>query len=200
MTEEKKTSIQRGAQAIYELICMALRDAGDLKLKTLACDAASGEAKIEMWLSGMLDLGLAQFVLPGLPHDDGDSWQFQPLLPWRGACDLLIYHANGTVSAVELKDGSQGLKAGQKGVGQVTCAAVHMNPAVHVRRVLAWTPMEVAEDNQTLAKACEACGIKPILPPSPDQRRRFREIVAKSVLVDVINGMKGAEYGPQNKG
>lgn len=196
---DQDTAAQRGAIVLAELIGMNLRDVGDRSLKTVLCDRATGEARIEMWLSGMLDMGLASFVLPGLPHDDGDTWRFQPPLPWHGACDLLIYHANGTVSAVELKDGVQGLKAGQKGIGQVTCAAVHMNPSVHVRRALAWTPMEKPEDDQTLGKACKACGIVPILLPTPDQRRRFRELVARSVMEDVINGMKGASRGPQSK-
>lgn len=200
MSEEQETAKRRGAQSLAELIGMTLHDIGDRKLKTMMCEGAAGEARIEMWLSGMLDMGLAPFVLPGLPHDEDDTWRFQPALPWHGACDLLIYHANGTVSAVELKDGVQGLKAGQKGIGQVTCAAVHMNPSVHVRRVLAWTPMDKPEDDQTLGKACESCGIVPILLPTPDQRRRFREAVARSVMEDVINGMKGAEHGPQNQG
>lgn len=186
----------RGVEVLAGLMSTLLLQLGDHRLQTVNCMAHKGERQIETWLSGMLDMGLAPWVLPGLPHSDSDSWRFQPPLPWMGAVDLMIYHADGTVSAVEIKDGAQGLNAGQKGVGQVTCAAVHMNPAVHIRRVLAWTPMEKLGDDQTLQKACRACGIVPILLPTADQRRRHYEAMVGLVMAGAEKIMKGGADGP----
>lgn len=195
MTKDQDTRA-RGVEVLAGLMSTLLLELGDHRLQTVNCMAHKGERRIETWLSGMLHMGLAPWVLPGLPHSDHDSWRFQPALPWPGAVDLLIYHADGTVSAVELKDGAQGLNAGQKGVGQVTCAAVHMNPAVHVRRVLAWTPMEKVGGDQTLQKACQACGIVPILLPTADQRRRHYEALVGLVMAGAEKIMKGGADGP----
>ncbi len=188
---------QAGFSTLSRLMCGLTAAMGDTELKSIVGLAQKGERGIETWLSGMLDMGWGHYVLPGLPHADTDTREFQPPLPRRGAADLIIYHSDGTVSVVELKDGAQGLPACQRAIGQVTCVAVHLHPSIRVRRVVAWTPMSRAADNAALHDACLACGVTPIVLPTREQMRRYNTVMAQLMVGAIVEKMKGGPDGPK---
>lgn len=192
MTEEKKPS-SRALDLLSWLGVAALEASGDDQFRTVRSFEQKGERAIEMWLRGMCDQGLAEFVLPGLPHADGDTRVFQGPCPWLGAIDLAIYHQDGTASVIEIKDGARGPSSVRSGIGQITYAAAHMNPGVRVRRALAWTPMASPAEDERMAKACEMAGVVPVLLPSEERRKEFHRLLAVWVAKGVMKEMGHAQ-------
>jgi hypothetical protein len=84
----------------------------------------------------------------------------------RGRIDFMLYHADGSISVVELKDGSNGLQSVLAGIGQIMGYAVQVgmnNPAIsRMQKVLVFSACHTMADDQIIIDACEAAGVIPI--------------------------------------
>ncbi len=78
-----------------------------------------------------------------------------------GRADISVFHADGTATIIEVKDGSHGAMHVAKGIGQVGlyAAQVALSGALKgVKRCLAWSSAGEAADAE-IKKACEDAGV-----------------------------------------
>jgi len=96
---------------------------------------------------------------------DGVTYQFEFPVP-RGRADIVMFHSDGTITVVEVKDGSSGLQSVLAGIGQVTCYAVQigMSKGVtrKVRKALAFSRLG-ADDEELVFMSCLKAGVVPII-------------------------------------
>lgn len=83
-----------------------------------------------------------------------------------GRADIVIFHADGTASVIEAKDGSKGYKHVVSGIGQVGlyAAQLGMNRGAlkNVRRCLLWTSVGQIMADALIEEACERAGVIPL--------------------------------------
>lgn len=129
-------------------------------------DALTGEA----FLVGLFKRGVgtalesALFDGTGIPIE-GATYQFEFPVP-RGRIDIAMFHGDGTVTAIEVKDGRAGLQSVLAGIGQVTCYAVQIGmsrgAARGIRKALAYSRLS-AEDDALVYVSCLKAGVIPIV-------------------------------------
>lgn len=105
-------------------------------------------------------------------------------MPLRiGRADLVIFHIDGTVTVIEVKDGSKGFSHVAAGIGQSILYATQLvitGQAKTVRRALLWTSTGNTWCDVLLSSACKQADVIPIMWGSlEDHRQGFMSSINK---------------------
>lgn len=92
-------------------------------------------------------------------------------MPFRfGRADLVEFHADGSATVIEAKDGARGYGHVASGIGQASLYAVQLAAAkgalTYVRRALMWTSTGHPASDAEICAACVAAGVIPMEWPS----------------------------------
>lgn len=102
-----------------------------------------------------------------------------------GRADIVVYHADGSASVIEAKDGTRGYTHVVSGIGQATLYAVQLaasKGAVRkVRRCLLWTSTGNLPLDCLIETACEQAGVISLPMPSMHMLQATREAVTRLV-------------------
>lgn len=109
-----------------------------------------------------------------------------------GRADIVIYHLDGSVSVIEVKDGSYGYSHVVSGIGQTTLYAVQIASArgavTVVRRCLMWSSTGDAFLDGVIEEACERAGVV-ALPMVHLQKMMAIRVAAERLFHEgVVNG------------
>lgn len=87
-----------------------------------------------------------------------------------GRADLVVFHADGSASVIEAKDGSKGYNHVVSGIGQASLYAAQLamtkGALSRVRKCLMWTSVGSAEADSVIEDACFEAGVVPLPWPS----------------------------------
>ncbi len=84
----------------------------------------SGEARLSAAVRAQLEYG-HDFVFPGIPFNielDGVAFEYRLA---HGRVGAAVFHADGSLTLVEMKDGAAGMAPVVSGIGQVTMNALN---------------------------------------------------------------------------
>jgi len=83
-----------------------------------------------------------------------------------GRADIVVFHADGTATVIEVKDGSIGYSGVIKGIGQASLYAAQLAMArgaiQAVRKCLLWTSTGDVSVDATIEDACKEAGTIPL--------------------------------------
>lgn len=122
----------------------------------------------------------------------GDRLQREMRLSHRGggsgAVDLVVHHAYGGVSLIEVKDGRTGWRSTAAGIGQVCgYAAMAESMGLEVRsKILLWSPVPHLGDQDCIFSACRHAGVVPVLGWGVDQVVDFIRSLSTKVQRSII--------------
>jgi hypothetical protein len=111
-----------------------------------------------------------------------------------GRADVVLYHADGTATVVEAKDGSKGYSEVAKGIGQASFYATQLRQlgtVSAVRGAVMWTSVGKGAD-EVLIEACHQAGVTPIHMGNLTQQMR-----TLSVLLPMAEAIRGAAHSDQ---
>lgn len=102
-----------------------------------------------------------------------------------GRADIVVYHADGSASVIEAKDGTRGYTHVVSGIGQATLYAVQLAASKgsvrKVRRCLLWTSTGNLTLDCLIETACEQAGVISLPMPSMHMLQATREAVTRLV-------------------
>ena len=102
----------------------------------------------------------------------------------HGRADIVIFHADGSASVIEVKDGSVGYSHVVSGIGQASLYAVQLARKDAVRKVhrcLMWTSVGSADADALIEEACESAGVVPL--PYPSMKILMASRLAAEIVV-----------------
>lgn len=87
-----------------------------------------------------------------------------------GRADIILFHADGTATIIEAKDGKKGYTNAVAGIGQCSLYAAQLaaksGVVRAVRRALMWTSVGNVDGDAKIEEACEIAGVIPLPYPS----------------------------------
>ncbi|MGE7137933.1 hypothetical protein ACQKIE_09930 [Luteibacter sp. NPDC031894] len=92
-----------------------------------------------------------------------DAVVYEMSLPC-GRLDIAVFHVDGTVSVIEVKDGTKGYTHVVAGIGQASLYATQIafkGQVKGVRRFLMWSSVDVDTDRK-IEDACTLAGVNPL--------------------------------------
>ena len=106
-------------------------------------------------------------MLDGLPYDPELDEIHREYGLGRGRVDIAIVRRDGSVTLIEAKDGSQGMREVVGGIGQVCMYAVHESfyrgtPHSKVSKALAFSSTGNPSKDMMIEMACRSAGVRPI--------------------------------------
>jgi len=122
-----------------------------------------------MQLSAMvhacLELGQSD-VFPGIPFDiEVDKVVFEYRL-LNGRVDVAVFHANGSLTLVDMKDGAAGTNSVLSGIGQVTMHALTAGLSVGrpcvIQKALLWSSTGDMLQDVLIELCCAQAGVIPM--------------------------------------
>lgn len=117
----------------------------------------------------LLDLRRCGPLTSALPMNEADTIRSEFSLN-IGRADVVVFHIDGTVSVIEVKDGATGYRSVVAGIGQATmysCQIGRLHGSVTgVRRVLAWSRIGNKKEDDLLQESCKLAGVIPVIVPS----------------------------------
>lgn len=127
---------------------------------------SQGEASLMALVRSGMYSGLAEIIFPDTPVDvDVDTFAFEYRLP-HGRVDLAIFHADGSLTLVEAKDGRLGMKHVLCGLGQVLMYSLDVGMArgrpKTIRKALLWNSTGDLMQDCMIEIACDNAGIIPM--------------------------------------
>lgn len=178
MTEKTEVAKEEGAaltpEKTLELVMRIANGAfgygvasGDAMSHDLAMAmAASSERRLDLAVRWVVrHSSWASELFAGLPSVDGATYQFQMPLAARRIADLAIFHADGSATVVEMKDGDQGFERVRAAIGQVGLYAFLMGQSrvrgAEIRRAVMWCGLS-DEDCAAMKAICRDAGVVPI--------------------------------------
>lgn len=146
----------------------------------------AGEASLMSMVAFFMQRG--EFKVDGIPYTEHDKVAFEMVLQ-RCRADAVIFHVDGTITAIEAKDGSHGYRSVVAGIGQVGYYATLLgsqNTGMKVRRALLWSKTGSKDEDESIKKACELSGVVPALFERPaEYHARLRSGISDAVRREV---------------
>ncbi|WP_156179941.1 hypothetical protein [Delftia lacustris] len=100
-----------------------------------------------------------------IPMTEHDTVVYEMALKF-GRADIVVFHVDGSVSVIEVKDGTKGYNHVVAGIGQAALYAcqIAMSKATlkRVRRCLLWTSVGDIQADGAIEQACEDAGVIPL--------------------------------------
>jgi hypothetical protein len=110
-----------------------------------------------------------------------------------GRADIVVFHADGSASVIEAKDGTKGYNHVVSGIGQAALYAVQLaatkGALTRVRKCLLWTSTGSVALDGTIEEACEQAGVIPL----PWQS--MGSLMASREAVTTVLAKQGSEDG-----
>jgi hypothetical protein len=124
-----------------------------------------GEASVVLLVRAALVMG-STIDFPGIPMDlEVDNVQCEYRLP-HGRADFCIFHADGSATLIEAKDGAGGMKHVLSGLGQVLMYALDMSMQSgrpqKIRKALLWSSTGDLVEDVMIEMCCERAGVIPM--------------------------------------
>lgn len=128
---------------------------------------SSGEERVVDLMLGSIHAGQGHIMLDGLPYDPELDEIHREYSLGRGRVDIAIVRRDGSVTLIEAKDGSQGMREVVGGIGQVCMYAVHESfyrgtPHSKVSKALAFSSTGNPSKDMMIEMACRSAGVRPI--------------------------------------
>lgn len=128
----------------------------------------AGEAAVLAFLKWAKEVDLLPVLMPSLYVCSEDTTIFDYESTAR--IPVVVFHADGSATVVELRDGEQGAAHVVGGIGRLGLHACQFDPAGRlkgVRRALAWTAVtDPRRSNPIIEGLCKEAGVIPLfLPP-----------------------------------
>jgi hypothetical protein len=82
-----------------------------------------------------------------------------------GRADIVLYHADGTATVIEAKDGINGYQHVASAIGQASLYATQVaakGAVTRCRRAVLWSALPKQEQNELMVKVCTEAGVTPI--------------------------------------
>jgi hypothetical protein len=110
-----------------------------------------------------------------------------------GRADIVVFHADGSASVIEAKDGTKGYNHVVSGIGQATLYAVQLaatkGAVKRVRKCLLWSSAGSIALDGTIEEACEQADVIPLPWQSMASLMATREAVTR-VIKESGNGQE----------
>jgi hypothetical protein len=113
-----------------------------------------------------------------------------------GRADIVIFHADGTATVIEAKDGKNGYTGIVAGIGQASLYAAQLaslRAVKSVRRALMWSFRKPA-DAEVICQACDVAGVIPIPFWMPMSR-----LLAATTLLPIYKDREARELRAQGE-
>jgi hypothetical protein len=105
-----------------------------------------------------------------------------------GRADIVIFHADGSASVIEAKDGSKGYNHVVSGIGQSALYASQLamtkGAISKVRKCLMWTSIGSIDADSVIEDSCISAGVVPL--PWPSMRELMASLQASRNVVERI--------------
>lgn len=151
----------------------------------LGAMTSSGEKALQRMVMASISDGFGGSMLEpiGYQPEDVVSFEFQ-VRSWRA--DLVVFHASGEITVVEMKDGSAGVMGVLGGIGQVGLYAtvIGMASNARVRRALLWSRIGTGDSDLMVSEVCKSAGVIPVFVPTAQEMLKQR----LSAVVDFLAG------------
>ena len=114
-----------------------------------------------------------------------------------GRADIILFHADGTATIIEAKDGKKGYTSVVAGIGQCSLYAAQLaaKPGVvrAVRRALMWASVENVDGDAKIEEACEIAGVIPL--PYPSMRMLMATRKASEAVIARAKASLEVDHG-----
>lgn len=108
----------------------------------------------------------------------------------HGRADIIMFHADGTATVIEAKDGRHGHTHVVSGIGQCGLYAAQLSARPGalraVRRALMWTSVGTIEGDALIEEVCGAAGVIPL--PYPSTITLVANRMAAEVVISRLQG------------
>jgi hypothetical protein len=176
-----------GEADVNKLIATLLAGAPGAAFKT-ASFQSKGEKSLVLYVRGLIQAGCGDVVFGSLPYTSADVIINE--MPLKvGRADFVIFHADGTASVIEVKDGSFGLMPVLQGVGQAGLYATQLsmtNSVKGVRRALMWSALHKEAENQLVHDVCREADVVPLFLPTVADMHAQDVLCATKVLNEML--------------
>ncbi len=196
MSDEAKTqkAIDWLLQVAAELI--AEEPAGQHMLSSLE---STGEKAVVSYIKCLMLSGAGE-LFGSLPYRTGDKVVFEMQMR-HGRADIVIFHIDGSVSVIEVKDGDRDVMSVVAGIGQVGFYAGQLAVSrafPSIRRALMWTACSNDSHTSLVIDACKVAGVEPLLLPS---NAKIKDMMSGVVAKQALEALKTAgewvkQHGP----
>lgn len=109
-----------------------------------------------------------------------------------GRADIVVFHADGSASVIEVKDGTKGYGHVVAGIGQVALYACQLAMTkvslTKVRKCLLWTSVGSVDADAVIEEACEGAGVVALPWPSLKILMANKEAVRRVIMGRVVDG------------
>jgi hypothetical protein len=127
--------------------------------------SVSGKQRLSAMVNACLHLGQTDFF-QGIDFDIGvDKVVFEYRIP-NGRVDVAVFHADGSLTLIEMKDGSTGITSVLCGIGQVTMygltAGMSAGRPRDIRKALLWDSTGDVGQDVLIGLCCEQAGVIPM--------------------------------------